>query len=117
MAGAVTGTRFQNPKFVPVTFVDRTSGYELNTAVLFPETVSVGANKPANHFGAIFCDREAARLRAVATHAADVLSLNLAPDAAALLARAAVVAPGVRAVGPDRRALRTAAATCRSVCS
>ncbi|MDA0167584.1 GldG family protein [Solirubrobacter taibaiensis] len=79
-------TRFQNPKFVPVTFVDRTSGYESNTAVLFPETVSVGANKPANHFGAIFCDREAARLRAVATHAADVLSLNLAPDAAALLA-------------------------------
>lgn len=78
-------TRFQNPKFVPVTFVDRTSGYESNTAVLFPETVSV-AGKPANHFGAIFCDREAARLRAVATKAADVLSLNLAPDAAALLA-------------------------------
>ncbi|MBE2319834.1 hypothetical protein DVA67_027970 [Solirubrobacter sp. CPCC 204708] len=78
-------TRFQNPKFVPVTFVDRTSGYESNSAVLFPETVSTGTNKPANHFGAIFCDREAARLRAVATHAADVLSLNLAPDAAALL--------------------------------
>lgn len=78
-------TRFQNPKFVPVTFVDRTSGYESNSAVLFPETVSV-AGKPANHFGAIFCDREAARLRAVATEAADVLSLNLAPDAAALLA-------------------------------
>lgn len=78
-------TRFQNPKFVPVTFVDRTSGYESNSAVLFPETVSV-KGKPANHFGAIFCDREAARLRAVATKAADVLSLNLAPDAAALLA-------------------------------
>jgi hypothetical protein len=78
-------TRFQNPKFVPVCFVDRTSGYESNSAVLFPETVSV-AGKPANHFGAIFCDREAARLRAVAKEAADVLSLNLAPDAAALLA-------------------------------
>jgi hypothetical protein len=78
-------TRFQNPKFVPVTFVDRTSGYESNSAVLFPETVSV-TGKPANHFGAIFCDREAARLRAVATHAADILSLNLAPDAAAMLA-------------------------------
>jgi len=78
-------TRFQNPKFVPVTFVDRTSGYDSNSAVLFPETVSV-AGKPANHFGAIFCDREAARLRAVAREAADVLSLNLAPDAAALLA-------------------------------
>jgi len=78
-------TRFQNPKFVPVTFVDRTSGYESNSAVLFPETVSI-KGKPANHFGAIFCDREAARLRAVATHAADILSLNLAPDAAAMLA-------------------------------
>jgi hypothetical protein len=54
--------RFDNPKFVPVTFVDHTTGYDSESAVLFPETVTV-SEKAANHFGAIFCDREAARLR------------------------------------------------------
>ena len=49
--------------------------------MLFPETVSV-AGRPVNNFGAIFCDREAARLRRVAGAAADLLRLNLPPDAA-----------------------------------
>ncbi|CAA9529598.1 MAG: FIG01122858: hypothetical protein [uncultured Solirubrobacteraceae bacterium] len=81
--------RYDNAKFVPVTLVDFTSGYDSECAVLFPETVSV-AGRPANHFGAIFCDREAARFRRTSSAAADVLRLNLPPDAAALLASEAL---------------------------
>ena len=76
--------RYDNPKFVPVTLVDNTSGYDSECAVLFPETVST-AERPANNFGAIFCDREAERLRRVAGRAAELVRLNLPPDAAALL--------------------------------
>jgi hypothetical protein len=78
------GTRYDNPKFVPVTLIDYTAGYDSECAVLFPETVSV-AERGANHFGGIFCDREAARFRAASSRAAEVLRLNLPPDAAALL--------------------------------
>jgi len=53
--------------------------------VLFPETVSV-AGAPAHHFGAIFCDREAERLRRTIGAAARLLQVNLPPDAAGLLA-------------------------------
>jgi Family of unknown function (DUF6421) len=77
-------TRYDNEKFVPVTLIDHTAGYDGDCAVLFPETVAV-ARRAANHFGAIFCDREAARLRESSTRAAAVLRLNLPPDAAALL--------------------------------
>jgi hypothetical protein len=76
--------RYDNAKFVPVTFVDHTAGYDSECAVLFPETVSV-AGRPANHFGGIFCDREAERFRRVVRAAADTVGLNLPPDAAALL--------------------------------
>ena len=81
---ALERTRFDNPKFVPVELVDGTQGYDSECAVLFPETVSV-AGRPVNNFGAIFCDREAARLRRVAGAGADLLGLNLPPDAACLL--------------------------------
>jgi hypothetical protein len=57
--------------------------------VLFPETVSV-AGRPVSNFGAIFCDREAERLRRVAGAAADLLRLNLPPDAACMLASPAI---------------------------
>jgi hypothetical protein len=77
-------TRFDNAKFVPVELVDGTRGYDSECAVLFPETVSV-AERPVNNFGAIFCDREAERLRRMAGAAADLLRLNLPPDAASLL--------------------------------
>jgi len=77
-------TRYDNPKFVPVTLIDYTAGYDSECAVLFPETVSV-AGTPVNNFGAIFCDREAARFRATSSRAAKLLRLNLPPDAAALL--------------------------------
>jgi hypothetical protein len=75
--------RYDNEKFVPVTFVDHTSGYDSECAVLFPETVSV-AERAANHFGGIFCYREAERFRRTVTAAAGILRLDLPPDVAAL---------------------------------
>lgn len=75
---------YDNEKYLPVQFVDYTSGYDSECAVLFPETVSV-KGKPANHFGGIFCDREAERFRRIGKAAASTLRLNLPPDAAALL--------------------------------
>jgi hypothetical protein len=80
---------FDNPKYVPVELVDATRGYDSECAVLFPETVSV-AGRPVSNFGAIFCDREAARLRRLGGAAADLLRLNLPPDAACMLANPAM---------------------------
>ena len=76
---------YDNAKFVPVTLTDHTAGYDSECAVLFPETVSVRGTA-ANHFGAIFCDREAERFRRTVSAAAETLRVNLPPDAAALLA-------------------------------
>ena len=77
--------RYDNAKFVPVELVDYTDGYDSECAVLFPETFAVGERPSEYHFGAIFCDREAERLRRVAGAAAGILHLNLPPDADALL--------------------------------
>jgi hypothetical protein len=77
-------TGYDNPKFVPVNFVDYTAGYDSECAVLFPETFST-AERPPSHFGGIFCDREAERFRRVCGQAAELLGLNLPPDAACLL--------------------------------
>ena len=82
---ALEADRYDNPKFVPVTLVDHTAGYDSECAVLFAEMVSA-AGAPANHFGAIFCDREAERFRRTVSAAAATLRVNLPPDAAALLA-------------------------------
>jgi hypothetical protein len=81
-------TRYDNPKFVPVELIDGTDGYDSECAVLFPEMVSIGdpPARPPNNFGAIFCDREAERLRRIGGAAADLLALNLPPDAARMLA-------------------------------
>jgi hypothetical protein len=75
---------YDNAKFVPVELVDHTAGYDGECAVLFPETVSV-AVRPTNHFGAIFCDREAARFQRATRRAAEVLRIELPPAAAALV--------------------------------
>jgi hypothetical protein len=81
-------SRYPNAKFVPVELVDGTRGYaESECATLFPETFAV-AGRPVNNFGAIFCDREAERLRRTGVAAADLLSLNLPPDAALMLSSA-----------------------------
>lgn len=77
---------YDNPMFVPITFVDFTSGYDTNSAVLFPETVVVRQTPPRFTWGGIFCDREAARFRRVSEAAAATLKLELPPDAARLLA-------------------------------
>ncbi|MBV8953899.1 MAG: hypothetical protein JO179_07165 [Solirubrobacterales bacterium] len=82
-------TRYDNPKFVPVELVDGTRGYDSECAVLFPETVAV-SGRPVNNFGAIFCDREAERLRRVAGAAVDLLAVNLPPDAARMLESAEI---------------------------
>jgi len=76
--------QFDNAKFVPVHLVDNTAGYDSECAVLFPETVSVDG-PAANHFGGIFCDREAERYRRVAGRAIETTGLQLPPDIAALL--------------------------------
>ncbi len=76
--------RYDNPKYVPVALVAATRGYDSECAVLFPEMVST-AERPVNNFGAIFCDRESARLRRIGGAAADLLRINLPPDAARLL--------------------------------
>jgi len=81
---AVEATRYDNSMFVPISFVDFTAGYDTNSAVLFPETVAV-REIPTFTWGAIFCDREAARFRRVTTAAADVLRLSLPPAAAMLI--------------------------------
>jgi hypothetical protein len=52
--------------------------------VLFPETFST-AERPPSYFGGIFCDREAERFRRVCGSAAELLRLNLPPDAACLI--------------------------------
>lgn len=79
-------TRYDNPLFVPITFQDFTPGYDTNSAVLFPETVAVREAPERFTWGGIFCDREAARFRAVSRAAVDTLGLALPEDAEELLA-------------------------------
>ncbi|MGW7007119.1 DUF6421 family protein [Streptomyces sp. NPDC054933] len=79
-------TRYDNPMFVPITFQDFTSGYDTNSAVLFPETVAVREVPERFSWGGIFCDREAARFRRVTEAAVRTLGLELPEDAARLVA-------------------------------
>ncbi|MCU1437472.1 MAG: hypothetical protein JWP66_559 [Naasia sp.] len=77
---------YSNAMFLPVRFLDFTPGYDSDSAVLFPETVSIGVSPvPAFTWGAIFADREAARFRRVVTAAAGITRLQLPADAAPLL--------------------------------
>jgi uncharacterized protein DUF6421/uncharacterized protein DUF4350 len=77
-------TRYDNSMFVPISFVDFTPGYDTNSAVLFPETVAV-REIPKYTWGAIFCDREAARFRKVTAAATETLKLSLPPAAERLV--------------------------------
>ncbi|HEY4224442.1 MAG TPA: DUF6421 family protein [Pseudolysinimonas sp.] len=76
--------RYRNKLFVSLRLVDFTPGYETNSAVLFPETVSM-RSIPAFTWGALFEDREAARFRRVVRAAADITKLDLTPVDEALL--------------------------------
>jgi hypothetical protein len=73
-------TRYDNPLFCGITFEDFTAGYATNSAVLFPETIAVREAPARFGWGAIFCDREAARFRRVIEAAVDVLGLELPDD-------------------------------------
>ena len=64
-----SATRYDNPKFVPVTFVDHTAGYDSECAVLFPETFARRGRPEPTTSAAIFCDREAERFRRVVRRA------------------------------------------------
>ena len=81
--------RFDNPMFLSVQFLDHTSGYDTNSAVLFPETVAV-REVPTFTWGAIFSDREAARFREITAEAARTLSLDLPPEGERLVASQSV---------------------------
>ncbi|HEV7627871.1 MAG TPA: DUF6421 family protein [Streptomyces sp.] len=78
-------TRYDNALFCGITFEDFTSGYDTNSAVLFPETVAVREAPARFSWGGIFCDREAARFRRVVEAACDVTSLELPETARELV--------------------------------
>ncbi|MFF4224526.1 DUF6421 family protein [Streptomyces sp. L500] len=78
-------TRYDNPLFLGITFEDFTSGYDTNSAVLFPETIAVREAPERFTWGGIFCDREAARFRRVTEAAVETLKLELPEDIAAML--------------------------------
>lgn len=82
--GELEAGEYSNKLFVPIRFLDFTPGYDTNSAVLFPESVAV-RETPTFTWGAIFADREAARFRRVLRAAAEITSLQLPEDAAALL--------------------------------
>ncbi|AYG84336.1 hypothetical protein DWB77_06549 [Streptomyces hundungensis] len=73
-------TRYDNPLFCGITFEDFTSGYDTHSAVLFPETIAVREAPERFTWGGIFCDREAARFRAVTEASVDILGLQLPDD-------------------------------------
>jgi hypothetical protein len=75
---------YGNKLFVSLRLIDFTSGYDTNSAVLFPETVSM-REIPTFTWGAIFQDREAARYRRVVDAAAEITKLDLPDDAARML--------------------------------
>ncbi|MBV0893929.1 DUF6421 family protein [Microbacterium sp. NC79] len=75
---------YGNKLFVSLRLIDFTSGYDTNSAVLFPETVAM-REIPTFTWGAIFQDREAARYRRVVREAAEITKLELPEDAARML--------------------------------
>jgi hypothetical protein len=75
---------YPNKLFVSLRLVDFTAGYDTNSAVLFPETVSM-REIPTFTWGALFQDREAARFRRVVRAACEVTKLELPAGVAGLL--------------------------------
>lgn len=93
---ALEAGEYGNSLYLGLRFDSFTSGYDTNSAVLFPESVAVmprvpqgspdgtPASLPAFTWGAIFADREAARYRRVVKAAAEITKLEL-PDGVARL--------------------------------
>ncbi|MFI6407398.1 DUF6421 family protein [Streptomyces sp. NPDC050548] len=78
-------TRYDNPLFCGITFEDFTTGYDTNSAVLFPETIAVRQAPERFSWGGIFCDREAARFRRVTEAAVEILGMRLPEDIATMV--------------------------------
>ncbi|WP_299537247.1 DUF6421 family protein [uncultured Streptomyces sp.] len=78
-------TRYDNPLFCGITFEGFTSGYDTNSAVLFPETIAVREAPERFSWGGIFCDREAARFRRVTEAAVGLLGLDLPEEIRAMI--------------------------------
>jgi hypothetical protein len=76
--------QYTNRLFVSLRLVDFTPGYDTNSAVLFPETVSMREIPPFT-WGGIFQDREAARYRRVVRAASEITKLELPEEAARML--------------------------------
>ncbi|MGY0055979.1 DUF6421 family protein [Streptomyces sp. LZ34] len=79
-------TRYDNPLYIGLAFEDFTSGYDTNSAVLFPETIAVREVPERFSWGGIFCDREAARFRRVSEAAVQALRVELPEDVQGMLA-------------------------------
>ncbi|AEM85348.1 DUF6421 family protein [Streptomyces violaceusniger] len=79
-------TRYDNSLYCGLAFEDFTSGYDTNSAVLFPETIAVREAPERFTWGGIFCDREAARFRRVSDAAVRTLGLELPEDIRDMLA-------------------------------
>ncbi len=77
-------TMYPNRLFVSLRLLDFTSGYDTDSAVLFPETVAMREIPPFT-WGAIFQDREAARYRRVVRAASEITKLDLPAEAAEML--------------------------------
>jgi hypothetical protein len=75
---------YNNPAFIPIGFISHTDGYNTNSAVFFPETISATPTFKYQ-WGGIFADREAARFILVANEAINLLAINTPPDLAFLL--------------------------------
>jgi hypothetical protein len=76
---------YTNKLFLSLRLIDFTPGYDTNSAVLFPETVSMREIPPFT-WGAIFQDREAARYRVVVDKAAEITKLDLPAEDREMLA-------------------------------
>jgi len=76
---------YTNGLFVSLRLIDFTSGYDTNSAVLFPETVAM-REIPSFTWGAIFQDREAARFRRVVAAASEITKLDVPEGVARMLA-------------------------------
>lgn len=70
---------YDNPGFLTIEFIDYTEGYNTNSAVLFPETVSI-SEKIKFNWGAIFADRESARFNKVISEASKITKLDIPLD-------------------------------------
>ncbi|MFE2188607.1 DUF6421 family protein [Streptomyces sp. NPDC059455] len=79
-------TRYDNALYCGLAFEDFTSGYDTNSAVLFPETIAVREAPERFSWGGIFCDREAARFRRVSEAAVRALGIELPDDIRDMLA-------------------------------